>query len=147
MTWRFVVTSFAVLSACVVPREEAVLAAPEDVPPQMAAPAPPPEARRVEEFDTTTEAQRVAAATPSSTGALLGEAVVTLGDPGRAGFWVETALVDAQSNGRVELRDGSKSVDVVLFPDDGGGRMSLAALRLLDAPLTALVEVNIYEYQ
>ncbi len=109
--------------------------------------APPADARSVDEFDTTTEAQRVAALEPAQEGVLLGEAVLSLGDPGRTGFWVETDLVSANGQGRIALKDSDREVDVELLVGTGSGRISLAALRLLDVDLTSLVEVNIYEYQ
>lgn len=147
MRVSFGLGSAIVLMGCVVP-PEAELAATEAAPfPELNAPAPPTDARRVDEFDTTTDAQRIAALEPSQEGAFLGEAVLSLGDPARAGFWVETALVAAPTEGRIELREGDKSVEVALLPGSGSGRISLAALRLLEVPLTDLVEVNIYENQ
>ncbi len=89
----------------------------------------------------------MAALEPDKGGVLLGQAVVTLGDPGRAGFWVETELVTQSGQGRIELSDGSKSVEVALLPSAGSGRISLAALRLLEVPLTALVEVKLFAEQ
>ncbi len=142
-----VLISLGLVSACAVMPETDVLAPPEVVASELVAAAPPPDARSVEEFDTTTQDQRAAAAAPSSKGVLLGQAVLTLGDPGRAGFWVETALVEVETTGRVALKNDGKSVEVVLLPGDGSGRISLAALRVLEMPLTALVEVNIYENQ
>lgn len=109
--------------------------------------APPPDARRVDEFDTTTEAQRLAALETSENGVLLGEAVLSLGDPGRAGFWVQSSLVSSPGQGRVVLIEGGRDVEVELLPGSGSGRISLAALRLLEVGLTSLVEVKIYEYQ
>lgn len=135
------------LSGCAV-EPEASIAPPE--PAEIAAldaPPPPPEARRAEEFDTTTEAQREAALEAEEGGVLLGSAVLTLGDPGRSGFWIETVLVSEASKGRIELDAGGKGVDVALLPSSGSGRISLAALRLLEVPLTAFVEVNIFENQ
>lgn len=135
------------LAGCV-GQPEAVVAPPEVV---VADPldvvAPPVDARRVDEFDTTTEAQRVAALDTAQDGVFLGEAVLSLGDPGRAGFWVETSLVSINGQGRVALNDGDREVDVELLAGTGSGRISLAALRLLEVDLTSLVEVNIYEYQ
>ena len=135
------------LAACTAAPEVTVVPPPAVDIPALDAPAPPPEARRVEEFDTTTEDQREAALDVSEEGVLLGSAVVSLGDPGEAGFWVKAALVTAPGTGRVALLDDEKSVEVALLPSEGSGRASLAVLRLLDVPLTDLVEVNIYENQ
>ena len=113
--------------------------------PELAAPPPPPAARTVEQFDTTTEAQRVAAATPSEGGALLGTTVASLGDPSRPGFWAETDLVTAVTTGRLVNPANGKSVEVELTPAEGGGsRVSLAAMRLLEAPLTDLPTFEVY---
>ena len=109
------------------------------------APKPPAAARTVEQFDTTTQAQRDAAAAPSSTGRALGSVVATLGDPSQPGFWVETALVTAPSMGRITSTDTGQSVEVELRPiADGSARVSLAAWRLLEVPLTDLAEITVF---
>lgn len=136
-----------VLAGCVVQPEAEVLVPAPEVIDALGAPAPPPDARRIDEFDTTTEAQRAAALETSAEGVLLGEAVLSLGDPGRAGFWVETPLVTTAGEGRIEVKESGRDVEVALFPGVGSGRISLAALRLLEVPLTSLVEVKIYENQ
>lgn len=110
-----------------------------------APPEPPASARTAEEFDTTTEAQRVAAAEPAAGGSLLGREIVSLGDPTRPGFWIETALVTAPGQGRLVFPETGKSVEVEMIPGTGGARVSLAALRLLDAPLTDLPTVEVYQ--
>ena len=110
-----------------------------------AAPPPPPAARTVEQFDTTTEEQRIAAATPSSGGQSLGTAVATLGDPSQPGFWVETDLVSTPTMGRITLVSGTQSVEVELRPiGTGSARVSLAAWRLLEVPLTELAEIEVF---
>jgi hypothetical protein len=109
------------------------------------APPPPPAARTVEQFDTTTEAQRVAAAQPSTGGRALGTAVASLGDPVQPGFWVETALVSEVGSGRVTALDTGQSAEVELRPlAEGSTRVSLAAWRLLGVPLTELAEVEVF---
>ena len=135
------------LAACAVSPEMGDAAPEVVVLPEIQTPAPPPGARRVDEFDTTTQAQRSAALKTSEGGVLLGEAVLSLGDPGRAGFWIETALVTSPGQGRVTLREGDNSVEVALLPGIGSGRISLATMRLLEVSLTDLVNANIYEYQ
>ncbi len=113
---------------------------------ELAAPPPPPSARTVEQFDTTTAEQRAAAtAEPSGATTLLGTTVASLGDPTRAGFWMETPLIEAATRGMLEYPETGKSVEVEMFPIEGGGsRVSLAALRVLDAPLTDLPVLNVY---
>jgi hypothetical protein len=112
---------------------------------ELAAPPPPVTARTVEQFDTTTESQRVAAATGASGGRLLGTTVASLGDPTRAGFWIETPLVSERGTGRLVYPANGKSAEVELIPADGGSsRVSLAALRLLEATLTDLPVLEVY---
>ena len=111
---------------------------------------PPETARTVEEFDTTTAEERAAAAAPPEpTGeTALGSTIVSLGDPARPGFWIETPLVLSTSMGRVVFPDTGQSAQVELIPIDGpataGSRMSLAAMRLIGVPLTGLAEVRVF---
>lgn len=116
------------------------------LPQTSSAPPPPAAARTVEQFDTTTQAQREAAAAPStSVGQELGSVVATLGDPSQPGFWVETALVTAPGMGRITLLETGQSVEVELRPiTDGSARVSLAAWRLLEVPLTDLAEIAVF---
>lgn len=97
-------------------------------------------------LDTTAPEERAAAAVPASGGAALGGTVASLGDPARPGFWLETPLVTEEATGRVEY--AGQSAQVTLIPAGGpptaGSRMSLSAMRLLGAPLTDLVEVNVF---
>lgn len=114
------------------------------------APAPSSDARTVEEFDTTSAEDRQAAAAASApTGEqALGSTVASLGDPARPGFWIETPLVSAPGQGRVLYPETGKSARVELIPIAGpataGSRLSLAAMRLIGAPLTGLPEVEVY---
>lgn len=114
------------------------------------APIPVQNARTAEQFDTTTYTQRAdaAAAAPVSGEHKLGVTVGALGDPTEPGFWLKTPLVSAARKGRVEYRVNGKSVAVDLIPIDGpktaGSRVSLAALRLMGAPLTGLTELVVY---
>ncbi len=115
-----------------------------------AAPPPPPAARTVEQFDTTSAEQRAAATeTPQDVGEKrLGLTIASLGSPTEPGFWLKTPLVKAEIEGRVFYPATGKSVQVTLIPIDGpataGSRMSLPALRLLEAPLTGLPEVEVF---
>ncbi|MXQ07797.1 hypothetical protein GQ651_08050 [Alphaproteobacteria bacterium GH1-50] len=113
--------------------------------PTNAPPPPPANARTVEDFDTTSAEDRAAAATVSADGRLLGSVVASLGDPTRPGFWIETPLVSEAGRGRVAL-SGGKSVEVDLIPGAAGSRLSLAALRLLEVPLTDLPTVQVYAF-
>lgn len=116
--------------------------------PATAAPAPPIAAQTAEALDTTTAAQRAAASAPATTGARkLGTTVVSLGSPTEPGLWLKTPLVQAEAQGRVTNLASGKASLVTLIPIDGpatgGSRMSLAALRLIEASLTDLTEVEV----
>jgi len=111
-------------------------------------PPPPPTARTVEDFDTTTEEDRAAAITPvvASGERRLGTTIASLGSPTDPGIWFKTPLVSAVTQGRIEYN--GNSVNVELRPSGGavgsGSQISLAAMRLIEAPLTALPEVAVY---
>jgi len=142
------------LSACaeVAPRD-ADMAPPEGMTrpmPRPLAAAPRAGASTVDAFDTTTEAERIAArAAPQPAGeARLGRTVATLGSPADPGFWLETPLTDRVRAGRVVAVTGGASVKVELRPIDAppgvGSRISLPALRLLDIGLTGLHELDVF---
>lgn len=117
---------------------------PPEVVEVVVAPPPPSGARTVEQFDTTTETQR-AAATDISPAAeeALGSIVVSLGPPGEVGLWLQTPQVDAPRAGRIVAPNGKEAL-VELRPGEGGARLSLAAMRLLDLPLTDLPMIRVY---
>ncbi|PWE34132.1 hypothetical protein DDZ14_02000 [Maritimibacter sp. 55A14] len=121
--------------------------APEPAPataPEAPAPAPAnPQARTAEEFDTSSAAQRQAAAGQGGAGRLLGTTVAALGDVRTEGFWVKTPLVTRERPGRVVSAAG-RSAQVVLIPHQGGSLISLSAMRVLDLPLTDLPELKVY---
>lgn len=102
----------------------------------------------VEQFDTTTAAERAAATTPAAGGAGLGRTIATLGNPADPGFWLETPLVQTVRPGRVVALATGKSVQLELRPIDAapgaGSRISLPALRLLDVGLTGLHELDVF---
>jgi len=127
-------------------------------PPQDADPAPgpaaaPPQtARTAEEFDTTSAEDRRAAAAPAPSEAAtaevaLGTTIASLGDPASPGFWAETPLVQSVRPGRLSYPEKGRSVQVELRPSGGapgsGTRVSLPAMRVLEAPLTALPELTV----
>jgi hypothetical protein len=62
-------------------------------------------------------------------------------------LWLKTPLVSSEQQGRVTNPANGKSSLVTLIPIDGpataGSRMSLAALRLIEASLTDLTEVEV----
>ena len=112
--------------------------------------APPATAVTAEQFDTTTGAERAAAASaaPVPSEARLGTTIASLGDPADPGFWAETGLVTEVRQGRLEYTATGKSVNVELRPSGNapgsGTRVSLPALRVLEAPLTDLPELVVY---
>ena len=112
---------------------------------------PPEGARTAEALDTTTAAERAkAAAAPAEPAGerRLGETIASLGDVTRQGFWLETPLVSAPSQGRVLFPATGKSAQVELIPIEGpataGSRISLAAMRLIEAPLTDLPSLEVF---
>jgi len=106
-------------------------------------------AKTAEAMDTTSSAERKAAAAASTPAkAELGRTVASLGDPSQTGFWLMTPLVTAKTKGRVEDPSTGKTAEVELRPSGGakgsGSQISLAAMRLLEVPLTALPELVVY---
>lgn len=115
-----------------------------------AAPKPPVTAKTQEALDTTTKAQRKEAAAPAAPAATvksLGVTIVSLGSPTEPGFWLKTPLVKSETKGRVTNKSNGKSSAVTLIPIDGpatgGSRLSLPAMRLIEASLTDLTEVEV----
>lgn len=110
-------------------------------------PPPPPNARTAEQFDTTMQADRDAAvAAPTGGERRLGSTIASLGSPTDPGIWFKTPLLSMVTQGRVEYN--GKSVNVELRPSGGapgsGSQISLAAMRLIEAPLTGLPEVAVF---
>lgn len=127
------------------PRPDA--AAPAPVPVPAAAPAAviaPRVARTPAALDRTTEVEKAAAlAPPPAKGAVLGQMVVSLGNPAEQGFWLRSSLVTARRGGTVRLANGT-TVQVDLLPAAGGGaQMSLATYRALGLALTELPQVTV----
>lgn len=113
---------------------------------------PSPGANTAEALDTTSAAERAAAKVePAPESKALGQTVASLGDPTEPGFWLKTPLVKTRRAGVVTYAAKGTSVQVELIPIEGapgsGSRISLAAIRLLEAPLTGLptVEVSLAE--
>jgi len=75
----------------------------------------------------------------------LGSTIVSLGAAGEPGMWLKTPLVDREQKGRVY--HNGLWLAVTLIPIEGeataGSRMSLAAMRALELPLTELTEVRV----
>ncbi len=114
-------------------------------PPRAVSPLAPSAAKTVEELDVTTAADRDAAAAPGAVGRLLGQTVASLGDATVPGFWIRTPLASAQGPGRLAYQASGKDVAVTLMPSEGGSsRVSLAAMRVLDAPLAGLPTLEVY---
>lgn len=106
--------------------------------------------RTAETLDSTTAAERQAAVTVAGIGPArdLGLTVASLGTPTEPGLWLKTPLVDTAAKGRVSYAVTGKSVAVDLIPMEAppgaGSRLSLAAFRLIEAPLTALPELRVH---
>ena len=133
------------------PAPEPTAAAPETAAGDPAIAPVPPAARTVEQFDTTTDAQKAAAVSGATSGGGvdLGVTIASLGSPSEPGFWLKTPLVDAPAKGRAVYPQTGKSVELDLIPIDGpktaGSRMSLSAMRLIGAPFTGLPEIRVYQ--
>ena len=154
-----------VLAGCASPSLQGIFTSPQAVAPvvDVAAPAPvietldptpppppPPAARTVAQFDTTTAEDRAAATAASEpeSETELGTTIATRGSPADPGIWLNTPLVTKLVAGRVEYGANGKSVNLELRPSGGeagsGSQISLPAMRLLDAPLTGLLELVVY---
>lgn len=110
-------------------------------------PAPADDAITVDELDTATEEDRIAAATtaPNVAAGSLGVTVASLGDPTAPGFWVETPLVSSETQGRVQSQASGRTVKVTLRPSStGGSRVSLSTLQLLDLDISGLHELVVF---
>ena len=150
---RYVLISLVVLAGCEMgaPKETGPVCLDCPVPVEAAPEAATATAGEVlpaEGEVTATSLDAPAAAPQSATAApsgALGSAVASLGDPTKAGNWVETALVTAPTKGRVTLASG-QSLDVDLLPGTGAptsARMSIGAFKALDLKLTDLPEITI----
>lgn len=109
-----------------------------------------PQGRTAAALDTTTDAERAAArraaeAAPSAQS--LGQTLAALGSPAEPGFWLRTGLVQTARPGRIQTTGGA-ALAVELRPSGrpagAGSEISLAALRALEQPLTALVELQVF---
>lgn len=109
---------------------------------------PSEEARVPSDFDTATDEERAVAAGTVEIGKPLGTTIVSLGNVRDAGFWLETPLVKAPGEARIETMNRADSVTVELRPIEGpataGSRISLSALRVLGLPLNELTEVRVF---
>ena len=110
-------------------------------------PRPPLVARTVEQFVTRTDQDLLNAVAPHVSGErLLGYTIASLGNPTDPGIWLKTPQVTAVTNGRVEYN--GNSFFLLLRPTGGAlgsaSRISLAAMRLIEAPLTGLPELSVY---
>ena len=78
----------------------------------------------------------------------LGLTVASLGAAGEPGLWLKTPLIDRPGRGRVEYPEKGTAVAVELIPlaaaPGAGSRLSLAAMRALQADLTALPELRVF---
>lgn len=111
-------------------------------------PPPPATADTAAEFDTTTaedRAEALAAAEPEGEKSL-GVTLASLGSPTDPGIWLKTPLVSELVQGRVEYL--GKSISLELRPSGGevgsGSQLSLPAMRLLGAPLTGIIEIDVF---
>ncbi|WP_296429392.1 D-galactarate dehydratase [Yoonia sp.] len=144
---------FAALAGCTTPAfqeffgvvPEASIVAP--IPAVGVAPPPPENATTVADFDTTSQADRDAAVSAIAVvQTRLGTTIASLGSPTEPGIWLKTPLVTTLAAGRVEYQ--GNAINIELRPSGGaagsGSQISLAAMRLLEAPLTGLPELTVF---
>jgi hypothetical protein len=111
-------------------------------------PPPPTNATTVDQFDTTTAEDREEAQVinASATQTELGTTIASLGPPTEPGIWLKTPLVTQLTPGRIRYQ--GKTINVELRPSGGaagsGSQISLAAMRLIEAPLTGLPEITVF---
>ncbi|WP_037294484.1 hypothetical protein [Roseobacter sp. CCS2] len=111
-------------------------------------PPPPANAVTVDQFDTTSAEERAAAVVSEqpSAAAPLGTTIAALGPPAEPGIWLKTPLVTELTLGRVSYQ--GKTINIELRPSGGaagsGSQISLAAMRLIEAPLTSLPELTVF---
>ncbi len=111
------------------------------------APTAPKTARTAEAFDITTPAERAAAVqTNPQASTFLGETIASLGNPADTGIWLLTPLVDTVRSGRVQYGDTSVVLELrpIRGEPTGASQLSLSAMRLLQAPLTELVRIDVF---
>ncbi len=128
--------------------------APPPKPTVAAAPAPGsitlgrPAGRTAAQLDTTTPADKAAAAAPVAASRKLGTTVASLGDATQAGFWIKTPLAKAAGKGRIVNPANGRSANVDLIPLGGpasaGSQVSLPALQMLGISLTDLPEIEVW---
>ena len=107
----------------------------------------PKTARTAEAFDITTPAERAAAVQKSpQASTFLGGTIASLGNPAETGIWLLTPLVGTVQSGRVQYGDSSVVLELrpIRGEPTGASQLSLSAMRLLQAPLTELVRVNVF---
>ena len=110
-------------------------------------PPPPVAARTVDQFDTTSDADKAAALAVDDTAPVkdLGTTLATLGPPAEPGIWLKTPLVSALTMGVVSYK--GKDAKMELRPSGGaagsGSQISLAAMQTLGIPLTEIAEVSV----
>ena len=158
-TMRYIaLVPFVILAACDSPSLQGIFTmppigaetAPSETLDPTPPPPPPPTARTVDQFDTTTAEDRAEATnvTPVSSERSLGTTNVSLGSAADPGFWLKTPLVSTLVEGRVVNPANGRTLNLELRPSGGasgsGSQLSLAAMRLLDLPLTALADVAVY---
>jgi predicted small lipoprotein YifL len=109
-----------------------------------AVPPPSVASETEEETEDGEEPEEEAAVAPVS--GVLGTTVASLGDPTAPGLWLETPLVSAETEGRLEAENGN-SVEVTLRPSGGeagsGSRISLMAMQALGLGLTDLPTLTV----
>jgi len=102
-------------------------------------------------LDSSTQKEKKNALKTNASGAdskKIGHTVASLGAVAEQGFWLKTPLVIVETKGRIVWASNGNSVNVTLIPKQGeatsGSQISLAAMRALEVPLTALPELIVF---
>ncbi|WP_175501184.1 D-galactarate dehydratase [Poseidonocella pacifica] len=137
-----------ILSSCTAAMTPQTAVMPRAEMPKSDVPPPPETARTVAEYDTTSSEQRAKAKAGGGGATSLGRTIASLGSPSVPGIWMKTPLVSSIQQGAVLYPQTGERVRLELRPAGteagAGSQLSLAAMRLLGAPLTGLPEVEVF---
>lgn len=134
MRIQLILLTSVLLSAC-----NLIPEGPGAVDPVLSAPAAV-ETARLDDLSVSPQGDRVPAFSGTAS------TIAGLGDPTVAGLWMETPLVTVEQRALVRSATGAE-VALTLRPIAGeasaGSRLSIEAMRSLDAPLTELVALMV----
>ena len=87
---------------------------------------------------------------PAMQNGAFGRTIASLGNATEPGLWLKTPLTPVERSGSVTYAATGQSVALTLIPIDGprtaGSRISLGAMQALGAPLTDLIELDVFGF-